>query len=595
MAKKTFALDNFSGGDIGRDWPGQGQTNKFRGVNVWLYPNGAIGPRQPLIRYEPLVSPLPNASVILATCPGAVGSLPVAVLDDDRVYNLIDGQSSTFCGPGEFDLFGDYWHGGIQVAAPSAAVATELSKIIDTNVSPPTVSTFTITGAGAWAASRFGPHIVIVDFEGATFRWSAPNAGSTWPAANFATAPSGTYALVQQKNTLLLFSQDELAENGDIWAITGVLSVNAILRRVDRGLAGPPRFRSFGAKAGGGIRAVGADNVYWINGRYLGRFDGSEITTTPSPVPRSVSKIPGFETTQRTIFGVADIVPLTEMDEFLVIGSIGKYEYIGEADTAASAVSPSGNSRQFLFQHKQSNGAWTCHDPGIYYSFNNFVSQSNNRLSGFEAIRSTRWLRPNVFSFVRDQYTLWFVVSGSSIASGQELASAPKQYTMRLRPDMPDVIHNDGDTGEKTKAEFQSAEIWGEDGEELFVRSVTVDYSYQNHNQPVEEHSTFEINVEALNLFDQTSKHVSAPQKFVPTGQGVPVDYTYTPGLRRIESNVPDILPEPVLKGDILRGRQVFKFGDQGSGNGFRIHINNWKGIMIHRILVDAEASPART
>jgi hypothetical protein len=45
----------------------------------------------------------------------------------------------------------------------------------------------------------------------------------------------------------------------------------------------------------------------------------------------------------------------------------------------------------------------------------------------------------------------------------------------------------------------------------------------------------------------------------------------------------------------VKRGRELFQFGEQGAGGGFRIHLSAWSGIVIHSFVVGCDIESPRT
>lgn len=109
-------------------------------------------------------------------------------------------------------------------------------------------------------------------------------------------------------------------------------------------------------------------------------------------------------------------------------------------------------------------------------------------------------------------------------------------------------------------------EFWSEKGRQLTVREVKVDFVKWNTGAATNH---FDVTVEALSLYDAAGGRASATLSFDEAGSSAST------------SGVED--------------HRVFGFGDQGSGTGYQIRLDNLRGVGIRRVVVTYTEQVPRT
>lgn len=110
-------------------------------------------------------------------------------------------------------------------------------------------------------------------------------------------------------------------------------------------------------------------------------------------------------------------------------------------------------------------------------------------------------------------------------------------------------------------------EHWSEKGRQLTVREVKVDFVKWDTGAAATNH--FDVTVDALSLYDAAGGRASATLSFDEAGSSATT------------SGVED--------------HRVFGFGDQGSGTGYQIRLDNLRGVGIRRVVVTYTEQEPRT
>lgn len=364
-------------------------------------------------------------------------------------------------------------------------------------------------------------------------KWSETHDTTLWPSANefFVGFGQTLQALFAQRNALLICT---LA--GDLWMVTGVLGVNESLRKIDTGIPHPSPGTANGAVAN-------QSKLWYCAGREMVTFTGASLGLVPRP---DLPQVDDF-LWKPWYVNPGHVVPLPDEDEIMVVGTLD-----GDADATQKTI--------WAQAYRPDHGLWTRH----HIPVTPFTNDADSSLSA-EAVR------------VHQEYTHDGVYISTSNSAG-----APKAYTFNPRQEYPHIpvgtvggvtsnTLNDADSGAPTVASFATGEVWHPEAKTLAVTSVLVDYSYDPTHTPLATYSHFDLSVEALQNPGSAAVRRSAVQSFTPAGSG----------------STPDGSP-------LVRGQARFQVGDQGAGQGFRVRLDDWRGILVHRISVQVDESPAR-
>lgn len=157
------------------------------------------------------------------------------------------------------------------------------------------------------------------------------------------------------------------------------------------------------------------------------------------------------------------------------------------------------------------------------------------------------------------------------ICDGGSASAAPKVYIWSPTLERPgkasDTLAQPGDNSTTPiDAEVSTPEWWSEDNSEVLVRTVSVDFAKWNTGSSSSNH--FDIAIESLHRFGETAARTSVTQEW-------------------------DEVPSETTE-DAQTTRKVFRFGDQGLGHGFRVHVTNMRGMALDNIYCEIELSPSR-
>lgn len=530
-------FSDFSGGDEGRSRPSKYDPTKFRATNAWVYPSGGLGPRPPAQKLA--ITGLPQKKLnVFIVMRGGGDFYYVFAFSDGTIYRA---PSAT----GAAALVGT-------ATNPPCAAATSGDYVFFCSASG-TGSYITTSGGLTEAAipqaqyiTFFGARLVVSDPLVGVMRVSAVSDYLTWPAANAIAVGNTNEAVVGlyvQRNTLVLPKR-----YGSVWVLRGVPTVNETLRQEDQTLPHHLIWR-----ATGGV--VGQSNLWYCVNRHMVRFTGAQAFLEERPdVPTKT----GYD-----VFPWSDnvgaVLPLSDDDEFLVVGTMDK--------TGSAAT------RQVWFHARRPQDAWTRH----ILATDEFIVNGST-LSG---LTTSAWTG----EFVKVDY---FLPGTALICTGSDTSGlggrAPRVYALNSQQEHPylpvgsqigplvtSATLNDGDTSLPVIAEARTAEHWDQEGRQLTVTEIVVDYSYNPNLTPASTYNKFDLTVEALQSPGSTTVNASTSITFTPSGSG----------------STPDGSP-------LVRAEQRFGVGNQGSGLGFRVRFADWRGIVVHRIAVFVDATEAQ-
>lgn len=548
-----ITLEDFSGGDIGRQRPAPGDLKRYRGLNTWVYPNGAIGPRPPW--YVKTFTGLPTTKTLVRfdASRGPTGTWYAWAFSDGTVYSTTGGSTTAAL------------RGTLQNEAASVTAAP-----VGSNVLPNTVTYVTDTDntggriryngnweplyaqpAGAAIAAFTEQTVILVNPANGTpfLRFSSPRNPTEWPAENsvFVGSTGAGHGLYIQKDALVI----PRTKVGEIFVFTGVLGFNETLRRLDVGVAPAEPQLANGA-------VISTSLLVYTSGRTVSVFTGAQLLQQPRP---DIPIVSGYDTDPHYDHH-GQVVGLDDDERFIIVGTIDQI-----ADDKIKKV---------WMQSYSPTSGWNRHLLPITP-----FSVSDGALGASSSKDSAR-------AFLVSPVGASGIVAGSTM-SDSSTGGTIKVYETFLRQEAPylppgKVLSQDvqtlsavdADSALPVVAEWFSPEVWGKDDEELTVRSVLVDYSYDTDSRITTSLGSavpnrFDLSVQAVQPSEGTAISESAVVAFVPTA-GTTIDGGST----------------------IKRGRKLFQFGDQGAGGGFRLHLADWRGVMIHRITVHYDISEAR-
>lgn len=529
MGLTPVVLDDFSGGDPGRTRPQGSAPTTFRGVNVWQYPAG-IGPRPPFqdVGITGLVSGklatfgILSVGVLSANLVWAYDATPSPVRWSRRSH----GTASASAGSLTYRPFKCISSGAnvhwVAFAGAGGSLGVDGTGF-DADVSgKPDGIEIATYGEG----EVIGRHLV--DYHEAILRYSTLQDTATWPVDQTNSIGFGQtiHAIYPHRNTLLILMRD-----GSIYTITGVLGVNETLRRTANTLP----HAALGAATGA---VLNGSSLWYCSGPNMVRYNGALPDVVLRP---DLPMVSGFDSNPWQA-NPGHVLPLPGQDEFLLIGTLDK---------------TSDATKKTVWGQAFRGGAWTRH----HIPVTEFVNSATSATTA-ESVKVCP-------EYVGD---LMYITTSSS-------TTAPQLYVMNPRQEFPHLpigapasaafdpaeswTLNDAASAAPTVGTFASSEVWTPNGAQQTVRTVLVDYSYYPTLTPFSTYSKFNLSVEALQSPGSVAVVRSTAQTFTPPASGDSADGS-----------------------PMVRGQARFQMGEQGSGVGFRVRLDDWRGILVHRITV---------
>lgn len=539
--RQTSYLDfvefsDFSGGDSGRERPLANDLTRYRGINTWRYPNGALGPRPPWITIPYTGLPTGKTLRTFTTAVDVAGSWLAWTFSDGTVYTTVPGSTVAALrgtlgnDPTDAMSNGDAIYfisingtggGKVDKAGAFTAITTPIAELI----------------------TQKGSQTIALRQSDSKLFWSDPDDPTTWPAANVVfvgnrTPATGVYI---QRDTIVVTKI-----NGEIWLFTGTLGVNEVLRQVDIGLIHPYAAHAKGAIAGNSV-------LYYTTGSKMTAFTGGQLKTLSRPdMPETAL----YNSSPKTD-NVGSVVSSGEPNQFVVLGTM---------DLTATPT-----TRKAWFHSFSPEQGWNRHvAPIAPYTISAAAIGGLTSADSAKAIRTSLHLNGTV------------VICRPSDASG---VTTVKTYFFIPRLETPYNVSvpmqwgsvtalADGDLSTPVVASMQSGESWTPEGRDTHVRALIIDYSYDaDANIPLglgaEIPHKVDVVVEALQR-ESGASQASAAQTLTASG-GNSID-----------------------GGTMYRARATLRFGDQGPGPGFRFKLSDWRGILIHRVIAAVDVSEAR-
>lgn len=539
LMRKALVFEDFSGGDVGRSRPATSNPTQFRAINAWVYPGG-VGPRPPFQDIRP--SGLPQQKLVsFDVVRGTSGFLYLMwAFENKAIYKM----GTTGAG----------WNFGDTVTSLGSMTNVPITS---TNIGPqmlypsilghgaiadPVAATITnLTNMpAAISAVRFGERLAASSGDG-ILRFSAPSSFNDWPAANLIQVGATQFIcdLYVQRNNLLIPKLE-----GDLWTITGTLGVNETLRRSDNGVR-----HNFPTFAPGAVTA--GSSLWYCGTRQMVQYTGAQLVLVERP---DVPPPPGTDVQVWDVHPGA-VAPLSDDDEFFLLGA---------AELAGTSVRTVWAQ---AFRPNKDN--WTRHVIPVTQYRCDSVGTRSQFTSGCIKVNRTDHEGMCFFSTTSD--TAGNNGSASQVFvcfSNQEfpLVTNATAYGANY---ITDTVF-DAKSGVPVTATFRTSDTWAGLGEQIQVNEVVVDYSFNSDFTPSSTYNKFDISVEALQNPGSTAVRTSTAISFTAPA---------------VTTSTPDGVP-------LVRGQAKFQFGDQGAGVGFRILLDNWRGILVHRITANVEVSP---
>lgn len=273
-------ISDFSRGEFGAVGPRRAQPGQFTGTNVVVYLDGSIGPRAGLRNAQPGTGGdgVPS-SILIVGRQRALGDTLWVIDEDGAVW-----ATAYPSGPGAG------WH----LYDNPVALSDGSSSFVDA-VDDGTYTYFTSAGEesyrllhdanqvqslpgspGGRAITIFGERLVVGGIVGAAnqIRFTDANDYDSWPSLNFIELGRSNdiiKSLTVQRNVMLV-----TMENGDIYTISGTLSVNEEVRQFT---AIAPREAAINAQR----VSITKRGIVWRRGRNAvpESFDGSQLRSLP--------------------------------------------------------------------------------------------------------------------------------------------------------------------------------------------------------------------------------------------------------------------------------------------------------------------------
>lgn len=536
MARRVVIFDDFSKGEFGRMGPRNAPKGSWTGENMTVYRDGSIGVR----------SGVKHGSWAGATDTETHHELASA---QDSDYAIILDSSTTFetfqmtgtdglnAGAGAMDSAynstSSWTRGGPGVIYINngATDNDSYSFTVSEGTGIGTIAKLANSPGGNGGIALYGEQLVVGAPSGDTDAIAASAAGNfgSWPSA--AIVPIGNpnsdvRAIYTVKNSLVIMKAE------GIFLLTGVIGVNESVRLIIN--ADPV---DTGQQNAG---AVTGYNVLWWQPEQFPSptyFDGA--------YDRRADHI-------RTK-GIAERLVSVDRERDCIIFHARENDEVGEGE---------GDTMVKLWR----NGHWEIHR--FNHAMLNVSPVSTDNDTAYSIIDCTT----DVWGWSGDAPTL--VVFLPRDATDNEF-NGFGQWLIGL--DRPGILGedfqsptDDPDPSEATATPvtgfFSLPEWYADEGTEIMVRGVTVDFTAWDTGSDIANH--FDLTVDAYNVWDNDSPSSS-----------LTLEYDEDGGLSTAAG---------VYK------RRVFSFGDQGLANGFQVHFTNVRGVAIRRIHVVIESQSHR-
>lgn len=516
MPRKTITFDDFSGGDWGIVEAWNAPKNSFSATNMIVTQTGELCVRPGMKKTNP--TGLANG-VVWGLGQKAEGSNEVwfgqgtAVREFNPTSVPADALSTasgalTGTPTGLLSVY---------LIGQSVYLGTSAGVYLYNSGSNAVSSLLAGVDAGPGIA-QYGDRLVIVNetVDNTEIRYSAAADFTSWPAANVLPigGANGIAALLPQRNHLLILKADE-----GIYMITGALGVNETLRRVAQSVTVANQHSA----------AVTLNQDVWFVIGRIGvptRFDGANIH------PASHITLP------RAVTAEAIVVAPTVFED---------------RNGLIAYTQMTGGTPQVWLYHL---GVWTKHSFGVDFEpFCASLATSHRVIADNDGARA--------------------LSSGFVFTDGGAAGATPNFYTWVPTIDRPgSETETTGlaperagdDSASQVEGSVTFPEWHSEDGSEVTVRQVIVDFRSWNTGGSATNH--FSMYVNGLRRYDTTSPQASTAVEFDQAGSSSATSGTIQ--------------------------RRVYNFGDQGPAGGFQLVFTAIRGLAIQRIHVVVDVEPPR-
>ena len=542
MAKTQIVrYDNFKAGEFGNLGASAAPENSFTGVNIMRYRSGLIGPR-------PGFRLLTDIAAVAGKVWGLRGVGSRIVYGQARTVNGFTWSRSS-AAVSAVTNFTDTVSGSTNVIS-SAAPANPPCQIIQYGkkavISVAGFNTYLIN-ATAGTSQRFtdsmGGKVVAVSGERVIvgnsnttvttstvdqnyIRGSTDNINSwaTWPTAAFYEVSSDDWEITyidEIRNRTIIANTGQ-----EWWTQTGDMELDPTIKRTVRADVAPAQWYN-ATRLGETIYFVpfGEDFPVEFIGTVTDKLRHRNLTFTKrSDNPITVSSLPS-----------SDCIAFIE----------------GSAAVTSSALQSGGTPRMLM----RMNDTWTYHRLGISSSLGT-VSDSIPTL-----------VTP------ASQGGLAFNDNPFILCDGGDTSTIPKFYVFDPVLDRPGKVADttaapgDGSDTTPVTAEVSFPEYWTPDGQEVIVRSVSVDFAKWNWGNAGKTNH-FDVEIKSLHRDNTSGTRTSQVVSFDEDCAKTTADET------------PD--------------RRIFRVGDQGVGHGFILRFSNIRGVAFRRVIVELNLDPRR-
>lgn len=507
MAAVVF--NDFSGGHWGELDPGKAGPTFFHAKNLLVYRNGALGPR-------------PGLKLLKTLAAGPVYGIGyVEGVVNNRNLITVEANTIVSSSPNGGGAGTSTSHGAIVVpSTPLPARILAAGNLAYVNI-PNGSRLYSVDVAAGSAASNlaaggvgvavYGVQVLRTENVGNVVWYTEVLSGAFGANTNFKVA-NGTNVIfvAAQRNHAVIGTAE-----GDWYVLTGIPgSGQETLRRVTGGHIVPPMTAPLSCID------LGDDLVWYLDptNSYPAWFDGAKHDDLPYLSMHPADPLGTYAAS-------------TASRAANYRGAVG---FQGADNSSPGFVIPAPNNTdpfkgRMLLMH---NGAWTMHEFALPVS-NLWTSDGRGRL---------------------------FCVDQGATDTGLNI------YTTQLRLDRPaftsDAFASPSDSGANFTCEVEFPHIWSEDGEEVRVTEVMIDFVRWNTGSA--QANNMDVDVTALARGSEVAQQ-TVTQSWTQPGSSSPATQAGT--FDRVRLN----------------------FGHQGSGAGFAVKIRNMRGVAIRQVVVNPD------
>lgn len=574
MPSTAVLFERFDHGEIGRSRPLKSVIDQFRGLNVWTYPNGSIGPRPPW--QDCAFTGLPQLSIQtfdiqrFTLVPGEDPAKVVLTVDSGAGVTAVWTGSSTHA-----SAHADRGNvTGLILASAGWGNTLYFCSATTSNGGKVDLNTNTVSDVAGmplgFDLAVLGTRMVIANPGSPPITGQIRFAGDadpdTWAVGNFYNvgSPAVITALHELRNALVICKYD-----GTIWQTTGALTEDqsaATTRKSDLTFPAPYQHNGRGAVAG-------SSNLWYCAGKQMVKFTGAQADTVERPDIPITAADKALYAWDPADNHVGRVLPLPDDDEFIVVGTL---------DKLSDAQIHTGWAQVY-----RARDLWTRHT--IPVTFRHTLAGPQPSVDEARNIQTPK-MAPAGVAYIATSadaagtssrpvhvYRLNTQQEYPYVAVGLVLSGGPNGPTSSTLMD--------GDTGAPVLGQFSTAEVWAEDQEvirpkETMLADVTWTNGYtQVIVRSVEIDLSYNPSVGASSTYNHFTVSVTSTQRDATAGETVSA--ATSAGQLYVAPAVS--APSPDADG-LVHVRAKFQMGEQGWGSGFRVNLADWAGIMVHRI-----------